>query len=181
MLEAYFADLDALQKGAEFFSLPRRKDKELYLLLGKCLTLCNKVVQEGNENNLRNVIRARSSGHNARRRYIETRTDIYLIVCRYVFDKHTSGSRNKAWRYACVLREAKKHQIEAGALPRWLSVNNGMNTLFQARRPNPQEYQTSIIRLTSPITIRANTSITLTIQEFAYGSFNLLSLERPSP
>ena len=165
----------------------RRKDRQLYGVLAECLGICQDVIRDKAEGQLRDAVRVsvdernpeiwgkgRAAGNAGRgKRYAERTSDAYVLVCRFVLE----GSENYATRsrYAAALREAAKRQIAPDDLVNWLASNGGVRALY-LRRPNVKPVMSSkTLYLNSPVTFRAGEAFTVTLQYDGIGGFHVIS------
>jgi len=136
------ARLQAARDQALAIGLPaRRKDADLYRLLAACLAFCEEVERDNLHEELRDAVRVsvdernpeiwgqgRGAGNQGRgRRYVETGSDCYILVSRFVLEQ--VDTRNSVYRYAKALRVAGKRQMRAADLVEWLTKNGGVRAL----------------------------------------------------
>ena len=141
----------------------------LYALLAPCLELCERCGRDPVERDDLHAL-FMSQPHEGNRRYVERGSDIYTLVCRYVFNG-TSGTN--IWRYACALREASKLQIGSGQLEGWMRDNGGINALFFRR---PIEMRTTCLktlRLDRAAAMPRDHAFTLTLRWQTDNSFQV--------
>ena len=179
------ARLDAARATAEAGSIPlRRTDAALYATLAECLGICEDVIRDGLEKDLRGAVRVsvdfrnpelkgRSNSNNGRgRRYAETGSDAFILVCRYVLAGR--DNRNSYYRYATTLREAAKRQIGSGSLVAWLTENGGVRALY-LRRPGLEEtMERRTLHLNSPVTFLKSAPFNLTLKYDGKGFFDVV-------
>ncbi len=169
-LQAKMCDL---RERASFFRSMRRKDVELYTLLGECLALCEQAERENLTDDLRREYLAATREDGRNRRYFEGAADIYLIVGRAVFE--SQANRAACWRYTATLREAAKHQIDSTGLAEWLRSNGGVNALFRTRPVQARIATTRTLHLNQSVTIPKDQTFTLTLARDSRGFFDVIA------
>lgn len=173
------ARLDAVRATALSDGIPvRRKDGRLYGLLADCLALCEDVIRNGEETELRELVRVsvdlRGQGNSGKgRRYAETGSDAFILVARYVL----SGvdGRNSFYRYAGTLRTAFKRGIASSALAEWLQANGGVNALYIPGGNRAATRQTKTLHLNRRITFPREGVFTLTLRHDGKGFFDVVT------
>lgn len=160
---------DSLRDRASFFVTQRRKDLDLYRVLGDCMCLCAACSDADLEEFRRRVL-ARATG---RRSYFEAGADAFLIVGRYVFEGQDKR-RDATWRYTAVMREAAKRQISGSDLPDWLASNGGVNALFKSRPVAARTTTTKTLNLNQPISVPKDEAFTITLSRDARGFFDVV-------
>lgn len=133
--------LDQLKQRAMRSGIPvrlRGHNKNLYDMLAACLELCEEVIRDGKEPQLREACSVKSAGlglslseANSMRRFTFKNADAFRLVCRYVLqDSETPQSISK---YCFALREAHKRQISSAKLVDWLIENGGVLAMYRSR------------------------------------------------
>lgn len=181
------ARLDAARAMADSGGLPvRRKDRDLYALLSVCLGICEDVIANRREDNLREIFRVsvdqrnpevwgqgRAAGNNGRgRRYANLSSDAYILVTRYVLGGEESRA-NKS-RYAQALRVAAERGLASETFAMWLSENGGINTLFKGRRVVASDVITKTLHLNKRVSMPKRGAVTLTLMMDHRGFFDVL-------
>ena len=169
--------LNTVRAKAEHGGIPmRRTDAVLYALLGDCMAICEEVLRDGKEDELREAVEGGKRFTPGKgRRYVERGTDVYVMVGRYALQGH--DSRNSYYRYAATMREAAKHQISAADLPAWLAANGGINALFKARDVKARTARTKTLHLNDAVTVPKDGAFTLTLRRDARGFFDVVAAE----
>ena len=139
----------------------------LYRVLGKALVICEQAVSQ---EELRALIKTRSSGALTGRRYAEAGSDVYTVVCRYVFEGSVHGNVS---RYACALREAKLRQIRGADLAQWLKDNGGVVELFTARARDTLVISTKCLRLDQAVSCARFSRIHLELEHMPNNVFHV--------
>ena len=154
--------LAALRTEASSIVARRSSDSTLYTLLGHCLEACEHCRRDpAEEAALRALVRDMPArGRN--RVYVNRSSDVYQLVCRYVFDgdKHTANTN----RYAITIRLAAERQIAGSALPGWLGQNGGVNALYMRRPLLQTVVRTKCLHLEQQITVPKAGAFTLTLR-----------------
>lgn len=145
----------------------------LYAILAPCLELCERCERDPGERDELHAL-FMTQPHDGNRRYVERGSDIYTLVCRYVFNG-TSGTN--VWRYACALREAAKLQIGSATIEGWMRDNGGINALFFRR---PIEMRTTCaksLRLDRAVAMPRDCAFTLTLRWRQDNTFKVEKVE----
>lgn len=147
----------------------KRASFQLYTVLASCLELCERCDQHPIERiELERLFE--SQPHEGNRRYVESGSDIYVLVCRFVF---AGTHRTNAIRYSQALREAVKLQIRSGELEQRLRQNGGINALYFRRPLTIESVSTKTLRLARSITVPRGRPFTLTLQWTAENTFQV--------
>lgn len=109
------------------------------------------------------------------RRYIEKASDIYVLVCRFVF---TETDRTNAMRYACALREAGRRQIGSTGMANWLRQNGGVNALYFSRPLGARIVGTKTLHLHDRISFSRDAPFTLTLQWRTDNRFDVIAIAK---
>ncbi len=129
----------------------------LYGVLASCMNLCERCDHEPAEREeLERLFKEQPRP--GKRRYVEKNSDIYVLVCRFVF---TETDRTNAMRYASALREASKLQVASGELRDYLKDNGGINALYFKRPLDARSVKTKCLRLASQIEFSRDEPFTL--------------------
>ena len=151
----------------------KRASFQLYSVLAPCLELCERCERDPAERaELERLFAAQPREGN--RRYVERGSDIYVLVCRFVF---AGTDRSNAMRYSQALREAAKLQIRSGELEAWLGKNGGVNALYFRRPLTTRSVSTKTIRLARSITIPRDRGFTVTLLWSQDNTFRVLGLD----
>lgn len=94
------------------------------------------------------------------RRYVEKTSDVFVLVCRFVF---TETDRTNAMRYASALRQAAELQIASSDLLDWMKANGGVNALYFRRPLDARNIKTKCLRLAEQIEFSRDEPFTLTL------------------
>lgn len=184
------ARLDLARKHAFNGGIPiRRKDGKLYALLAECLTICEDVKANGEEETLRELVRVspdcktpeiwgagltRDAGNAGRgRRFAYANSDAFILVCRYVLAD--VDGRNSHYRYAVTLREAARRGIAGADLAGWLDANGGVNALYRPTTMKSDANQTRQLYLNQRITFPREGEFTITLRHDGKGFFDVVS------
>lgn len=120
--------LNAVRDSARIGAVPvQRRDKTLYRVLADCLSICEEVLRDGLEKELRAAIEI-GVGGTAGSRFTKSKSDVYTMVCRYAIGRREDYSA--VTKYAQTLREASKLQIASSQLTQWLVNNGGARALY---------------------------------------------------
>lgn len=166
--------LDAVRDRAKGGGLPvRRKDRALYGVLADCLGLCEEVLRDGLGAELRDAITNETGvKHGTGSRRVRPTTDVYTLVCRYVFgDREDHSSLGK---YAQTLRAAAQRQIAASSLEQWLCDNGGARALYLTIKVPKSDMTRVTLNLSSPITFPKDEAFTLVLKYDGKGFFDVL-------
>jgi len=150
----------------------------LYGVLGSCMLLCERCERDPAERTELERLFAEQPKTEpdalgrAPRRYVEKGSDIYQIVCRFVF---TDTDRTNAARYAAALRMAGELQIGSADLVKTLTHGGGVNALYFRRKLDAREIRTSTLRLTEQITFSRDAPLSLILQWTPDNSFRVMS------
>lgn len=140
----------------------QHKQVELYWMLADCMALAERCMHNPAEyDELKKAFIAQTEG--SKRRYIESKTSAYGLVCRFVFHSGPNSNRVGAWRYAKALDEAAKRQLNSATLFDYLNKNGGIGKLFLERDTEKRTRETRVLNLTSPIVVEKGGTITLTL------------------
>lgn len=188
MNEALLTELNAARAMADQGGLPiRRKDADLYALLARMMAICETVERDGLDGDLRDALKVsvdcrnpeligkgRDASNNGRgRRYVETGSDTFILVCRYVLP--ATESTVARHRYSVAIREAAKRQIGSENLAKWLAENGGVNTLFKGRPLTAPIVSTKTLHLNQSVIIPKSGKFVLTLERDHRGFFNVVT------
>lgn len=163
--------MDARQAAAEVVVRHKKHASfRLYAVLAPCLEICERC--QANPADLAEIEALfRQQSHEGNRRYVERGSDIFVLVCRFVF---SGTNRTNAIRYSQCLREAVKLGVAANDLEAWLRANGGVNALY-FRRPLASETSSArTLRLARSITFPRDKPFTLTLQWGTDNAFRVL-------
>lgn len=118
----------------------------LYNVMGTCMELCERCTDPEEKQRLHALFLEQPKTGN--RRFVEKGSDIFVLVCRYVF---TETDRTNAMRYASALREASKLNLSSADLPEHMKKNGGVNALYFRRPLNACRVKTKCLRLSTTI------------------------------
>lgn len=141
----------------------------LYAVLARCMELCERCERDPAEREELDRLFAEQP-KTGNRRYVEHGSDIYVLVCRFVF---TETDRTNAMRYASALREAWKMDVASAELEQWLKDNGGVNALYFRRPLDARSVRTSTLRLAKQIEFSRDRPFTLTLQWRDDNSFDV--------
>lgn len=139
---------DAIRALAEG-KFKRGSDIKLYRVLVECMALCERCRDASDIEEIRTAFAMRGVAEGQNRTYIEKQSDVYQVVCRYVF--HGGPSHANMCRYAIALRQAASRQITSETLMEQLVKNGGVNALFLRRAVDKPDIETKCLRLTSRV------------------------------
>lgn len=165
-----------VKRKAEAGSIGKRKSSfELYALLADCMALAERC--EGSlvdRVEMRKLVAQQEGSGN--RKYVEARSDAFIIVCRFVFhDLRSDGaSRSNASRYAMCLREARKLNIRSDKLAEYLRDKGGINSLFMARPLTAVRFQTKCLNLDRAINILKGQPFCLTLRRLPDNRYEVI-------
>jgi len=143
----------------------------LYDVLAPCMELCERCGRDPDDRaELERLFAEQPRPGN--RRYVEKASDIYVLVCRFVF---TETDRTNAIRYACALREAGRRQIRSTALAEWLRRNGGVNALYFSRPLDTRIVATKTLHLHDRISFSRDAPFTLTLRWRTDNRFDVLA------
>lgn len=165
--------LNAIRASAGAFPAKRR-DVDLYAVLGDCLTFCEEIDRDGADADLRLALSGHDIPGKKRRSYVETGSDIYLMVGRFVFDPN----RAAAFRYGVALREAALKQVKGADLPGWLKDHGGIASLFLRRPLTARTVTTKTLHLNQAVTVPKEGTITLTLRRDHRNFFDVVDVEK---
>jgi hypothetical protein len=129
----------------------RHADMQLYRVLGDCLEIAEVCLADVGEYEVLNgLIKKLPMIDGKHRQYVESSSDIYQRVSRFMFhgDEHTANIS----RYAIALREAAERGVKSGDLVKELC--NGGIAKFFLKRPSQNrevEMRTKCLRLDKQI------------------------------
>lgn len=145
----------------------------LYDVLSSCLLICEKCLYDETEyRKIETLFQEQEKTGN--RRYIEKGSDIYVLVCRYIF---TNTDRTNAMRYASTLREAAKRQISSEQLVSYMKNNGGINALYFSRPLSERSVKTKTLRLADQIQFSRDKPFRLTLEWKDDNTFKVLFQE----
>lgn len=132
----------------------------LYAVLAPCLEVCERC--QTNPTDLAEIeAMFRQQPRDGNRRYVERGSDIFVLICRFVF---SGTNRSNAIRYSQCLREAVKLGIGSADLEVWLRQNGGVNALYFRRPLASSTSSARTLRLSRSITFPRDKPFTLTLQ-----------------
>lgn len=167
--------MDARQSAADVVARHKKQASfRLYAVLAPCLEICERCTR--NPADIAEIEALfRQQPHDGSRRYVEAGSDIFVLVCRFVF---SGTNRSNAIRYSQCLREAVKLGIASEDLAAWLRHNGGVNALY-FRRPLASSTSTArTLRLARSITFPRDKPFTLTLQWGTENAFRVLDGKR---
>lgn len=149
----------------------KKSSFELYAVLADCMEICERcLLNPEQRGELEQLFHAQDKG-SQKRRYVEKSSDIYQLVCRFVF---AATDRNNCNRYAHALREAEKLQLNSSRLEKWLAINGGVNALYFRRPLVSNSVYTRALRLNQSILIDRHKEFTLTLRWRNDNTFDVL-------
>lgn len=146
----------------------------LYAILAPTLEVCERCERDPKERAEIDRLFAEQPLGDQNRRYVESGSDIYVLVCRFVF---AGTNRSNAIRYAQALREAAKLQIGSGELDGWLRKNGGVAALYFRRPLASRTSSTRTLRLDRSITFPRDKPFTITLRWGTDNAFCVVGLE----
>lgn len=144
----------------------------LYRVLAGCLELCERCADPAERDELERLVL--DQPHSGNRRYVERGSDVYVLVCRYVFHADT---RANASRYSHCLRQAGKLGIESRDLPGHLTEQGGLNALYMRRPVERTTTDTKTLRLTESITCPKTGRFTVTLERMPDNTYRPWSVD----
>lgn len=148
----------------------------LYGVMASCLELCERCRWNPDEQaELERLFAEQPKTGN--RRYVEKGSDIYVLVCRFVF---TETDRTNAMRYASALREATKLQLTSGSLFEHLQNNGGINSLYFRRPLDARRVKTKTLQLAHQIEFSRDEPLRLTLRWRSDNRFEVVEVSEPS-
>ncbi|MGR9056032.1 hypothetical protein ACU8NH_09000 [Rhizobium leguminosarum] len=132
----------------------------LYDVMASCMELCERCELDSAEQTALECL-FKEQPKTGNRRYVEKGSDIYVMVCRFVF---TETDRTNAMRYASALREASKLQLSSENLSDWMRGNGGVNALYFRRPLDARRVKTKCLRLAEQIEFSRDEPFTLTLR-----------------
>lgn len=167
--------LQTRQSASEVVARHKKKASfRLYAVLAPCLELCERCGRDPAERAELESLFARQPKGERNRRYVEKGSDIYQLVCRFVF---CGTNLTNATRYAQALQQATDMQIRSPELEGWLRENGGVNALYFRR---PLRYRSSTartLRLASSITFPRDRDFTLTLRWTNDNAFKVVATD----
>lgn len=146
----------------------------LYAILAPTMEVCERCERNPQERAEIDRLFASQPRGDQNRRYVERGSDIYVLVCRFVF---AGTNRSNAIRYAQALREAAKLQIGSGELDEWLRKNGGVAALYFRRPLESRSSSTRTLRLDRSITFPRDKMFVITLQWGTENAFRVIELE----
>jgi hypothetical protein len=150
----------------------RHSSFRLYDVLAPCLAICERCERDPDERAEIDRLFAEQPKVGQNRRYVEKGSDIYQLVCRYVF---AGTYLTNATRYAQALREAAKMQIRSADLATWLRHNGGVNALYFRRPLAALAVEMKTLRLTEPVRVQRHKAFSLTLRWQPDNTFKVLA------
>lgn len=138
----------------------KKASLKLYEVLAKCLYLCERCLLDKEEKGILRQLFNTQSKRSKNRRYLETDSDIYIIVCRFMFEDDPNNNR-----YSHCLREAAKLQIRSSELVSRLRQDGGLNALYMRRPLEKTSVSTKTLHLTKSINCPKNEAFTITLRK----------------
>lgn len=155
----------------------------LYGALGECLALCQYVMGEGLEEELRSAVEEPPTGPRGKgSRKVKGTSDVFHVVCRFAFGN--PKDRSSIVKYAQAIREAAARQISSHDLAGWLEKNGGTRALYlKARADGGFPGSRKTLHLNQPFNFPLRGPFTLVLQYDGKGFFDLLNSNpgRPTP
>lgn len=146
----------------------------LYAVLASCKEICERCEYDPAERaELERLFLDQPREGN--RRYVERGSDIYVLVCRFVF---TETDRSNAMRYAAALREADKMRIRSSELARWMKDHGGVNALYFRRPLHARYVKTKALRLAEQIQFCRDRPFTVTLRWRDDNTFEVVTMEQ---
>jgi hypothetical protein len=164
----------------------RRKDGKLYAILAECLSICEEVIRDQKEDELRAAVKVsvdcrnpevwgkgRAAGNAGKgKRYAESTSDAYILVARYVLEG--VDNRNSVYRYASTLRAAGERQIASSDLVEWLENNGGVVALYRERLDRAPLRSTKTLYLDRPVSFQIGVEFSVKVVALGGGKFAVL-------
>lgn len=143
----------------------------LYAVLAQVMEVCERAERDPAERGELDRL-LREQPHEGNRRFVEKGSDIYTLVCRYVF--HGTPNRANLYRYAEALRQAFQIQVGSDTLAQWLGTNGGINALYFRREVVKKPARLRVLRLLEPIEFPRDKEFVLTLRWTDQNAFQVL-------
>lgn len=169
-----FDKLSAVRERALTGGLPvRRKDRQLYGVLAECLAVCEEAIRDNQFAELKeNITKETGAKHGTGSTRVKPTSDIYNLVCRYVFGGRQDYS--SLGKYAQTIREAANRQISSSKLEQWLCDNGGARALYLTiKTPNPGMTRVTL-NLNEPITFPKDANFSIVLKYDGKGFFDVV-------
>jgi hypothetical protein len=153
----------------------RQSSFVLYNLLSGCMALAKRAQTNAVEAlELRDLVRDEQTS--GKGRWTLKSSDVYTVVCRYVFPRTGDARRelSNASRYAHALREAAKREIAPEELTEWLSTKGGVNALFLTRPDLRSTVLTKTLYLSEQIEVKKDVAFTLKLRRLPNNVYEVL-------
>jgi hypothetical protein len=148
----------------------------LYAVLAPVMEVCERAGRDPSERaQLEKLLSTQP--HEGNRRFVEKGSDIYTVVCRYVF--HSSGNRANLYRYAEALRQAAAIQVGSSILAHWLRHNGGINALYFRRDAVRKPARLKVLRLLETIEFPRDRPFKLTLEWTDQNAFKVHAEHSP--
>lgn len=143
----------------------------LYAVMADVMEVCERAERAPAEKTELDAL-LREQPHEGNRRFVEKGSDVYTLVCRYVF--HGSPNRANLYRYAEALRQAALMQLGSNDLAAWLRSSGGINALYFRREVVKKPARLRILRLLEAIEFPRDKPFTLTLQWTDLNAFKVI-------
>ncbi len=161
---------DALRLRCEG-AIKRNSDFALYGVLAGILQLCEMDASAHSE--LREECKNKQLVTDKNRTYFETKSDIFIVACRYVFNNEKKYANIS--RYATSLRIASEDKgVTSENLVTYLSKNGGINALYLSRPMIRTTVKTKCLRLANEITVDKNKEFTIRLIRLSDNTYKVL-------
>ena len=160
----------------------RRSSFVLYNILVRCYGLAFEcLLNEANRKTLEALVRNQPS--EGRGRWTLQNSDVFLLVCRYVFPRNGTGrgELSNASRYASAMREAAKQNMSQERFSTVLCEDGGIQKLFLARPLKTTEIKTKTLHLDRSIVIHKNLVFTLTLRRLPDNNYEVIAQKDAAP
>jgi hypothetical protein len=172
-------EANALRRVAEAGPIGKRHSNfELYELLAGCMHLAERCAERSAMDEMR-TLALESSTNRGSRTYIERDSDVFILVCRYVFSnlRSASAERSNASRYAATLRQARKIGVTSKTLSEHLRDRGGINALFLRRPLAATTVETKCLRLTKAIVFPKDATMRISLHRLPDNTYDVIATE----
>lgn len=166
-------ELDACRQDAAAVAKRHQKgsSRQLYAVLTRAMRICERcALCPADLAEVDRLIRAQPTS--GKGRWTLQGSDVYTLVCRYVFADTCLGN---ASRYAATLRQAAGRQISSDALFEQLADRGGVSALFLERPLDARSVEARTLRLDRAVTFPKDGAVVLTLARGPDGVFVVLN------
>jgi hypothetical protein len=149
----------------------------LYDVLQRCAMVVERISKNPGERlEVESLIKERPRG-NRNRSYVESGSDEFVLVCRYVFPSTESADkeRSNASRYAAALRQMTLEGIKSDEVAHKLKTEGGINRFYLTRPVERKTVITKTLYLDRSIEVPKTGQFMLVLQRLEDGRIEVLS------